>query len=115
MSGAEFTHTLRICKYRPKFFNHNINCLLSYLLIYCSIFTLFLWSLQPRHVALAYSSGPMAANGLLVPYLKQILGFIGIADIETIRADAQSFGTEASEKGAAAQIANVEMKEHALG
>ena len=49
-----------------------------------------------------YSSGPMAANDMLVPYLKQILGFIGITDIETIRAEAQSFGPEASEKGAAA-------------
>ena len=54
-----------------------------------------------------YSSGPMAANDMLVPYLKQILGFIGITDIETIRAESQSFGLEAAEKGAAAAMDQV--------
>ena len=54
-----------------------------------------------------YSSGPMAANDMLVPYLKQILGFIGITDIETIRAEAQSFGPEAAEKGAATAMDQV--------
>lgn len=54
-----------------------------------------------------YSSGPMAANDRLVPYLKQILGCIGITDIETIRAEAQSFGPEAAEKGAAAAMDQV--------
>jgi FMN-dependent NADH-azoreductase len=45
-----------------------------------------------------YSSGPMMANDMLVPYLKQILGFIGITDIETIRIEAQSLGREQAEK-----------------
>jgi FMN-dependent NADH-azoreductase len=54
-----------------------------------------------------YSSGPMAANDMLVPYLKQILGCIGITDIETIRAEAQSFGPEAAEKSAAAAMDQV--------
>jgi FMN-dependent NADH-azoreductase len=49
----------------------------------------------------------MAANDMLVPYLKQILGFVGITDIETIRAEAQSFGPEASEKGATAAMEQV--------
>jgi FMN-dependent NADH-azoreductase len=49
----------------------------------------------------------MAANDMLVPYLKQILGFIGITDIETIRAEAQSFGPEQAEKGAAAAMDQV--------
>ena len=48
-----------------------------------------------------YSSGPRAAYDMLVPYLKQILGCIGILDIETIRAEGQSFGPEAAEKGVA--------------
>jgi FMN-dependent NADH-azoreductase len=48
-----------------------------------------------------YSSGPMAANDMLVPYLKQILGFIGISDIETIRIEGQTAGPEAAEKGLA--------------
>jgi FMN-dependent NADH-azoreductase len=54
-----------------------------------------------------YSSGPMAANDMLVPYLKQILGFIGITDIETIRAEAQSFGPDKAAQGAAAALEQV--------
>ena len=54
-----------------------------------------------------YSSGPMAANDMLVPYLKQILGFIGLSDIETIRAEAQSFGPEKAEKGVVAAMEQV--------
>jgi FMN-dependent NADH-azoreductase len=54
-----------------------------------------------------YSNGPMAANDMLVPYLKQILGFIGIIDIETIRAEAQSFGPEKAENGLAAAMRQV--------
>jgi FMN-dependent NADH-azoreductase len=48
-----------------------------------------------------YSSGPMAANDMLVPYLKQILGFIGISNVETIRIEGQTAGPEAAEKGLA--------------
>jgi FMN-dependent NADH-azoreductase len=54
-----------------------------------------------------YSNGPMAANDMLVPYLKQIFGFIGITNVETIRAEAQSFGREEAEKGANAGMAQV--------
>ena len=54
-----------------------------------------------------YSSGPMAANDMLVPYLKMILGFIGITDIETIRAEAQSFGPEKAANGAASAMDHV--------
>lgn len=54
-----------------------------------------------------YSSGPMASADMLVPYLKLILGFIGITDIETIRAEAQSFGPEKAEQGAAAAMEQV--------
>ena len=55
-----------------------------------------------------YSSGPMAVNDMLVPYLKQIFGFLGITDIETIRAEAQSLGLERAEKGAADALDQVE-------
>lgn len=54
-----------------------------------------------------YSSGPMAANDMLVPYLKQILGFIGITDIETIRAEGQSFGPEEAGRGVDAAMDRV--------
>lgn len=54
-----------------------------------------------------YTDGPMAANDMLVPYLKMILGCIGLTDIETIRAEAQSFGPEQAAKGAAAAMEQV--------
>jgi FMN-dependent NADH-azoreductase len=54
-----------------------------------------------------YSSGPMAPNDMLVPYLAQILGFIGITDVEVVRAEAQSFGPEAAKKGADAAFSKV--------
>jgi FMN-dependent NADH-azoreductase len=54
-----------------------------------------------------YSSGPMAANDMLVPYLMQILGFIGITDIEVVRAEAQSFGPEKAQKAADAAFSQV--------
>jgi FMN-dependent NADH-azoreductase len=57
-----------------------------------------------------YSSGPMAANDMLVPYLKMILGFIGISDIEAIRAEAQSFGPERAAKGVADAMEQVAVK-----
>jgi FMN-dependent NADH-azoreductase len=54
-----------------------------------------------------YSSGPMAANDMLVPYLQQILRFIGMSDIETIRIEAQSFGPEQAQKSLTAAIGRV--------
>jgi FMN-dependent NADH-azoreductase len=54
-----------------------------------------------------YSSGPMAPVDFLIPYLKVILGFIGITDVETIRAEGQSAGPEEAEKGVAAAMAQV--------
>lgn len=51
-----------------------------------------------------YSDGPMAAADFLVPYLKHTLGCIGLSDIETIRAEGQSFGPEAAQKGLAAAL-----------
>lgn len=54
-----------------------------------------------------YSSGPMAPVDFLIPYLKVILGFIGIKDVETIRAERQTAGPEAAENGVAAAMAQV--------
>jgi FMN-dependent NADH-azoreductase len=56
-----------------------------------------------------YSSGPMAAADFLVPYLKHILGCIGLTDIETIRIEAQSFGPEAADKSFADAMRQVEV------
>jgi FMN-dependent NADH-azoreductase len=54
-----------------------------------------------------YSSGPLASADMLTPYLKLILGFIGISDIETIRVEGQSLGPEAAEKGLTAALSQV--------
>ena len=51
-----------------------------------------------------YSAGPMASADMLVPYLKQILGFIGMTDIETIRAEALRLGPEQAAMGVAAAM-----------
>jgi FMN-dependent NADH-azoreductase len=56
-----------------------------------------------------YSGGQMAASDMLTPYLKLMLGFIGISDIETIRVEAQSFGPEAAAKGLAAAMSQVSL------
>jgi len=56
-----------------------------------------------------YSSGPMAAVDFLVPYLKFVLGCIGLNDIETIRIEAQSFAPEAAEKSFADAMSQVEV------
>jgi FMN-dependent NADH-azoreductase len=56
-----------------------------------------------------YSSGPAMAADFLVPYLKHILGCIGISDIQTIRIEAQSFGPQAAEKSVADAMEQVEV------
>ena len=41
-----------------------------------------------------YSEGPMAAFNHVGPYLKQVLGFLGITDVTVITAEKQGFGPE---------------------
>ncbi|MGO7591568.1 FMN-dependent NADH-azoreductase [Rhizobium leguminosarum] len=45
-----------------------------------------------------YSQGPAAPLNHAVPYLKSVLGFLGISDIETIYVEGLAFGPEAAEK-----------------
>lgn len=54
-----------------------------------------------------YSEGPYAAADFVVPYLKTALGFIGITDVEVIRAEGLAMGPagEASLAKAREQIA----------
>jgi FMN-dependent NADH-azoreductase len=54
-----------------------------------------------------YSSGLLASADMLTPYLKLILGFIGISDVETVRVEGQSFGPEAAEKGLTTAMSQV--------
>jgi len=49
-----------------------------------------------------YSSGPAAALDFAEPYLRQVLSFIGITDVETIRVEGVAYGPEAAEKAVAA-------------
>ena len=48
-----------------------------------------------------YRDGPMTAYDHVVPYLKQILGFIGVTDVTFIVADRQALGPEAAAEGVA--------------
>jgi FMN-dependent NADH-azoreductase len=53
-----------------------------------------------------------------VPYLKQILGFIGLSDFETIRVEAQSFGPEdalRSVDAALTQVATLKLSANSTG
>jgi FMN-dependent NADH-azoreductase len=43
-----------------------------------------------------YSKGPMLAMDFLTPYLKAVLGFIGITDVEVVLAEGLAFGNEAA-------------------
>ena len=52
-----------------------------------------------------YSDGPAAAMNHAVPYLKTVLGFIGITDVEVIYVEGLAFGPEAAEKSVAAAVA----------
>jgi FMN-dependent NADH-azoreductase len=56
-----------------------------------------------------YSSGPAVVADFLVPYLKHMLGCIGLSEVETIRIEAQSFGPEAAQKSVADGLAQVEV------
>ena len=49
-----------------------------------------------------YSSGPMATYDHVVPYLKQVLGFIGITDVQAIIAEKQGMGPESAAESLAA-------------
>jgi len=54
-----------------------------------------------------YSQGPMKAADFQEPYLKQLLGFIGVTDVETIAVEGVAFGPEVAEKAFAAALAKV--------
>ncbi|ANK91296.1 MULTISPECIES: FMN-dependent NADH-azoreductase [Rhizobium] len=55
-----------------------------------------------------YSQGPAAPLNHAVPYLKSVLGFLGITDIETIYVEGLAFGPEAAEKAIEAAKSRVE-------
>jgi len=54
-----------------------------------------------------YSEGPMKAVDFQEPYLKQLLRFIGITDIETLAVEGVALGADVAEKALAAAMARV--------
>jgi len=54
-----------------------------------------------------YSEGPMQAADFQEPYLKQLLRFIGITDIETLAVEGVALGPDVAEKALAAALAKV--------
>ena len=55
-----------------------------------------------------YSQGPAAGMNHAVPYLKSVLGFLGITEVETIYVEGLAFGPEAAEKAIGAAKARAE-------
>lgn len=54
-----------------------------------------------------YSQGPMQEANFQEPYLRRILGFIGLTDITSILIEGVAFGPEATDKAVAAALAQV--------
>ena len=54
-----------------------------------------------------YSEGPAAAIDFQEPYLRQLLGFIGLTDVTFIRAEKIGFGPEAREQALASSRAEL--------
>jgi FMN-dependent NADH-azoreductase len=52
-----------------------------------------------------YSDGPTKAIDFASPYIRHMLGFMGITDIEVIRVEGLAFGPEAAEKAISGALA----------
>jgi FMN-dependent NADH-azoreductase len=55
-----------------------------------------------------YAEGPMQAANFQEPYLRQILGFIGLTDVTSVVIEGVAFGPEATEASLAAARAQVD-------
>jgi FMN-dependent NADH-azoreductase len=54
-----------------------------------------------------YSAGPGSALDFQVPYLKSVLGFIGLTDIEVLEVEGTAYGPDAAEKAVVAATAKL--------
>jgi len=54
-----------------------------------------------------YSQGPMQPYNFQDTYLRTVLGFIGMTDVEVISVEGVAFGPEAAEKALAAALTHV--------
>lgn len=55
-----------------------------------------------------YSSGPAQAADFLVPYVRHLLGFIGITDVTVVRAEGLALGPDAARDGTERALAEVD-------
>jgi FMN-dependent NADH-azoreductase len=55
-----------------------------------------------------YSEGPLKALDYQEPYLKLLLGFIGVTDVEVVRVEGVALGPEVAQKAVTAALAHVE-------
>jgi len=62
----------------------------------------------------AYSDGPAAAADFQIPYLRQLLAFVGITDVDVVLAEGLAFGEEAAAASIGAATAALEEKARAL-
>jgi FMN-dependent NADH-azoreductase len=53
-----------------------------------------------------YSDGPTKAIDFASPYIRHMLGFMGITDVEVIRVEGLAFGAEAAEKAISGALAH---------
>jgi FMN-dependent NADH-azoreductase len=54
-----------------------------------------------------YSVGPAAPHDFQTPYLKYVLGVIGLTDVEVIRVEGHAYGPEAAEKAISEALSTV--------
>jgi FMN-dependent NADH-azoreductase len=54
-----------------------------------------------------YSAGSAAPHDFQTPYLKLVLGFIGLTDVEVIRVEGHAYGPEAAEKAISEAMSTV--------
>jgi FMN-dependent NADH-azoreductase len=54
-----------------------------------------------------YSEGPLKAIDFQEPYLRQLLAFIGVTDVEAIAVEGVAFGPEAADKAVAGALARI--------
>lgn len=62
-----------------------------------------------------YSDGPTKAIDFASPYIRHMLGFMGITDVEVIRVEGLAFGEEAAQKAISAALARADALADAHG
>jgi FMN-dependent NADH-azoreductase len=61
-----------------------------------------------------YSTGPAEAADFVVPYLKQLLAFVGISEVEVIRAEGLAYGPDAAKAAVDSAVERIQALAPAL-